>query len=104
MCGTVHVGDALAIAELQRFQFVRRQHGRKFVVAHRRKAGAHVGVGQAGLAERGAMAVGDGEKALEELLRIGPAADREKIDQLDEEPRAAVACPPHRLRQAAQTR
>ena len=37
-----------------------------------------------------AMPIGDGQKALEELLRIGPAADGEEIDELDEEPRAAA--------------
>ena len=30
----LHVGDALAIAELQRLPFVRREHAGEFVLAH----------------------------------------------------------------------
>ena len=78
----MHVGDALAIAELQRFQFVRRENPREFVFAHGAQAVARHPLGQRGI-ERGAMAVGDGKKALEEFLRIGPAANGEEIDELD---------------------
>ena len=50
------------------------------------------------------MTISDGEKPLEEFLRIRAAADRQKIDQLHEQPGAARACPAHRFRQLTQTR
>jgi hypothetical protein len=36
----LRVGDALAIAELQRLPFVGREHAREFVLAHGAQAGA----------------------------------------------------------------
>ena len=54
-------------------------------------------IGQTG--QRGAMPLGDCEKALEELLRLGTAADSEEIDQLNEQARAAFTGPPHCLDQ-----
>ena len=98
----LHVGDALAVAELQRLKLIGRQHSRKLVLAHGAQAGADVGVGQT--RQRGAMAIGDGKKALEEFLRLGTAADGQKIDQLDEQARAAFTRPPHRLDQAGKAR
>jgi hypothetical protein len=50
------------------------------------------------------MPVGDDKKPFEEFLRIGPAADGEKIDELDEEARAPFARTPHRFHQAGKTR
>ena len=46
----VHVGDALAIAEFQRFQFALGQDLRKFVALHAGERGADIGVaaGRAG--------------------------------------------------------
>jgi hypothetical protein len=76
----VQIGDALAIAELQRFPFVRRQHAGEFVLFHGAQAGAHLGVGQARLTKRSTMPIGDGEEALEEFFRFGTAANGEKVD------------------------
>ena len=53
---------------------------------------------------RGAMPIGDGKKALEELFRIGPAANGEEIDELDEQARAAAARAAHRFSQAVEAR
>ena len=50
------------------------------------------------------MPVGDDKKPFEEFLRIGPAADGEKIDELDEEARAPFARTPHRFHQARKSR
>ena len=84
----VHVGDALAIAEFQRFEFALGQDLGKFVALHGGELAADVGVAAA---KRGAMRVGDGEEPLEIFLRIRPAADREKVDELDEQAGMALA-------------
>ena len=42
---SVHVGDAFAIAEPQRFQFIRRQHAGELVFAHGAQADADFGIG-----------------------------------------------------------
>ena len=48
------------------------------------------------------MPVGDHEKALDEFHRVGPATDRQKVDQLDEYLGLAAACFAHRVGHALQ--
>ena len=80
---TIHVGDALAIAELQRFQLTKRQRAGKIPFAHGAEASANLGVGEDRLAKRSAVVVGDLQEAFEEFLRFGAAANRKEIDQLN---------------------
>ena len=86
----LHVGDPLAITEMQRFQFAllvsTPASSSSLIAAKRLRISASERPG-----ERGAMLVGDDEKPFEEFLRIGPAADGEKIDELDQEARAPFA-------------
>ena len=78
----LHIGDALTKTELQRFAFIRRKNVGKFVVAHGAEPDADFRIGRAG--QRRPMPIGDDEKSLEELLRVGPAANGEEIDELDQ--------------------
>ena len=100
----LRVGDALAIAELERFALGRGKDARKLVAAHGAQAGADFGVRQFRLAQRGPMPAGDGKEALKELFRLWAAADGKEIDQLNEEACAPLAGAPHRFNQAAQPR
>ena len=98
----LNVGDAFAIAEAQRFPFLRREHALELVFAQRTQALAHRGIRQRRIAQGGAMPVGDGEKPLEEFSRFRPPTHGEKVDELHEQPGAAAAGAPHAFDQAPQ--
>src|SRR5439155_1762781 len=51
-----------------------------------------------------AQRIGDREVAREVFLGLGPSADREEVDDLDEEARAAVALLPHRIDEPGEPR
>jgi hypothetical protein len=78
----VGVGDTLAMTELQAFQFARREHAREIVVGKRQQSRADRLV--VGEVQCGAMRIGDGEEAGDELVLRRAAADRQEIDDLDE--------------------
>ena len=71
----MQIGDPLAIAVVERFQFRRRQDLGDVVVAHGRQPRPHLGLAQRHVAERLPMRIGDFEEALQEFFRLGPAAD-----------------------------
>src|SRR5262245_41108046 len=98
----VHVGYALAIAELQRLELAATEDAQEFVFAQAAQAGADLGFRHLRIAERLAVTIGDFKKAREKLLRIGAATDRQKIDQLNKEPRVSAARFANRADQAAQ--
>ena len=89
----VHVGHALAIAEAQRLELARRR-----ARARARRSGSAASA-VADLRPRASPRPPsrarchrlDREEAREELLRLRPPADREEVDDLDEEPRLAAA-------------
>ncbi len=98
----IGVGDALARAHSQRLELARRQHARKLALVEGGKARAHRGFRRVRHLERAAMLAGHGQEPLEEFARFGPPANRQKIDELDEQPRLAGARLPHGLDQRAQ--
>src|SRR6516164_4569359 len=98
----VHVGDALAVAELQRLEFGAREDAQELVFAQSAQARANLGLRHNRIAEGLAVLVGHLQKAREELFRIGPPADRQEIDQLNEEAGVALAGLPHAVDQPAQ--
>ncbi len=61
------------------------------------------GVVEPGQGGRLPVTVGDREKPLEELSWIGPAADVEEVDELDQQARLAVAPLPHGVHQPTQS-
>jgi hypothetical protein len=107
----VHVRHALAVAHRQRLEIARREDRGEVVVARGHELRAQRRVVRA--RERSvprvrdeprAQRVVDHEEALEELRALGPALDREEVDDLDEELRASARCLSDRPRELAQTR
>jgi hypothetical protein len=97
------VGHALAIAVAQRLELAGFEDARELFVGELREMPAHERFGPALRAEPLAVPWLDLQKPREELLRLGTAADRKEVDDLDEEPRVAFARPAHRLRELLQT-
>ena len=98
------VGDALARASPQRLELAGRQHAIELPVAELRKPRPHGPFRRILHVERLAMRSGNGEIALEELARIGPAPHVQEIDQLNVQPRLAVARAAHGVDERAQSR
>ena len=89
----LRVGDALAVAELVALEFARRKDFGKLLVAHGGKHSTNVRV--AARSKRAPMLIGDREEALEIPVLRRTAADREKVDDLDEQGGLAAACVAH---------
>ena len=78
------------------------EHTQEIVLAQSAQASANLRVWHDRIAEGMAVRVGHLQKPREELFRIGSPADRQKVDQLNEETRVAFARFPHGVDQPAQ--
>ena len=88
----LHIRHALAMAMPQRFHFARRENSLEPLVRKHRELFAHVGLAHARRAERFAMRVRHTQELLEELVALRPPADRQKVDDLDQQLRMPAAC------------
>jgi len=91
-----------AVPTPARLELTRAEHACERIGRQRGEPRPQRGLGKIVGVERRAMAIGHGEEALEEFLRLGPPADRQKVDQLDEQLGVAGAVLAHRLDQPAQ--
>src|SRR5678816_4180990 len=105
----MHVPDALAVAVVERLELPVGQDGLEGRAVSGQEIVADLVV--LGLAppwiveperDLGAQRVGDLEVATEEALGLGAAADRDEVEELDEEPGPAAASLTHRLDQRAE--
>ena len=100
----MQIGDALAIAEPQRLELRGGQHALQLDVSCGHQPRPHVIVGRRRIAQLFTMPVGDLEIASDELALLGPPADREEVDDLDEEPGAPAARAPNHVDELARAR
>ena len=112
MCGRCEVADPLAVAEVERLELARAEHGLDEAARGSGQAAPASTSGAArtlasarrssASARRRAEVVADLEIAREERRRLRPAPDREEVDDLDEEARPPLARAPARSRRAAE--
>ena len=76
----VHVGDALAQAVVERLQLARRQHLSQLGMRQTGEVLPHARLGPVTCLQQLAVTIGDLEEALKVLVRLGPAPDRQEVD------------------------
>ncbi len=103
--GVLHVGDALAVTELQRLPFARREHALKLVRRLSRAGGRGLRrrAGRARRALSGGRSV-TARKRSKNLSRSGRRRMVEEIDELNEQPGAALAGAVHGVGETLQSR
>src|SRR3984957_3128740 len=100
----LHVRDPLARAVLQGLEFAWLEDACELRGGDPGEPRPHLALISTAPAAGEAVSVGDDEELAQEALRVGPAADAEEIDDLNEKARLTAARLPHRGHQLRKSR
>jgi hypothetical protein len=95
----VSIGDAFSLTHGKRLVLAVRQHMHKLIIAHGEQPGAYVLLRRVFEAQGYAVGIGDLQKARKKDIPLRPAADRQEVNQLDEQLRCPTAFLAHTIHQ-----